>query len=268
MAEINATTRVQNSMLNSPPPITDTSKVVSTPIFGSSIDLPSNINYGLEASLFSTPMTNFSLPTHLDAGFIDNIFTMLANTQSNFDANPFAQDPFGIGMFTDVPMGFDFTPLGMPSRQPLSWQQPHTDTPKLRDSARTTSRMQATQYDEMIERIAKEEGVDPKLIKAMMKQESAGNSGAISNKGAGGLMQLMPATAKALGVQDRFDPEQNIRGGTKYIAQQLKAFNGDVKLALAAYNAGPGAVKKYGGNVPPYKETQNYVAKIMGNYEA
>ncbi len=108
-------------------------------------------------------------------------------------------------------------------------------------------------------------GVDPDLIHAVIQQESGGNQNAVSNKGALGTMQLMPDTAKAMGV-DPSTVEGNIEGGTKYLSQMLKKFNGDTNLALAAYNAGPGAVQKYKG-IPPFAETQDYVKKISGNYE-
>lgn len=109
---------------------------------------------------------------------------------------------------------------------------------------------------------ASEFGVDPSMIMAMINQESAGNAGAVSPKGAQGLMQLMPATAQELGVKNILDPRENIRGGTQYIAKMLKQFGGDRSKALAAYNAGPGAVTKHGG-IPPFPETQNYVQRIM-----
>lgn len=117
----------------------------------------------------------------------------------------------------------------------------------------------------LIEAAAEKHGVDPKLFKALIQQESGFNPRAESPAGAKGLAQLMPKTAEGLGVTDIFDPVQNLNGGAKYLAQMLKEF-GDVKLALAAYNAGPGAVKRAGG-VPPYKETQNYIKKILGNIE-
>lgn len=108
--------------------------------------------------------------------------------------------------------------------------------------------------------------VDPLLISAIMAVESDFNPSAVSNSGAMGLMQLMPGTANELGVHNPFNMTQNIDGGVKYFKMLLERFSGDLKLALAAYNAGPNAVAKYGG-VPPYEETQNYVVKVLGNYE-
>ncbi|MBX3115509.1 MAG: lytic transglycosylase domain-containing protein [Fimbriimonadaceae bacterium] len=112
--------------------------------------------------------------------------------------------------------------------------------------------------------IAERHGVDPKLFQALITQESGFNPKAVSPAGAMGLSQLMPKTAKSLGVTDPFNATQNLEGGAKYLAQMMKEFNGDTKLALAAYNAGPGAVRRAGG-IPPFQETQDYVKKILGN---
>lgn len=114
----------------------------------------------------------------------------------------------------------------------------------------------------IFEEAAQKYNVPSALLKAVGKAESDFNSRAVSHCGAQGVMQLMPATAKGLGVTDSFDPYQNIMGGAKYLGQMLKKYNGNTKLALAAYNAGSNNVDKYNG-VPPFKETQNYVVKVM-----
>jgi soluble lytic murein transglycosylase-like protein len=119
-----------------------------------------------------------------------------------------------------------------------------------------------TPYAAEISAAAAKHGVDPALLAALVRQESNCNPNAKSPAGASGLTQLMPGTAAGLGVSDPTDPKQALDGGAKYLSQQLKAFDGDVARALAAYNAGPGAVQRFGG-IPPYAETQNYVRKVQ-----
>ena len=120
------------------------------------------------------------------------------------------------------------------------------------------------QWDDVIDYRAREHGIRPDLVRAVIQVESAFNPRARSHKGAMGLMQLMPGTARDLGVRNAYDPLENIRGGVLYLRALLDQFNGNEELALAAYNAGPGAVTKYGGTIPPYRETRDYVTRIQG----
>jgi soluble lytic murein transglycosylase-like protein len=137
---------------------------------------------------------------------------------------------------------------------------PGLDEPRA-PARRARAALPATEYDAFIEAVARENGLSPDLVKAVALVESGFNPDAVSPKGAQGIMQLMPSTAKRYGVRNAFDPLENLRAGTMHLRSLLDEFDGDVRLALAAYNAGSGAVRRHGG-VPAYPETQEYVRKI------
>ncbi|MCU7905108.1 MAG: lytic transglycosylase domain-containing protein [Candidatus Thiodiazotropha sp. (ex Epidulcina cf. delphinae)] len=159
--------------------------------------------------------------------------------------------------FTDKPMRGDYR---------LLWR---SGKKKSRNSGRSMARMRENRakVTPLIERVAKQLRLHPGLLHAVVRVESAYNPKAVSKKGAQGLMQLMPATADRYGVSDSYDPQQNLQGGAQYLKDLLKLFEFDIKLALAAYNAGENAVFKYGNRIPPYPETQNYVKKVLNEFE-
>ncbi len=130
-----------------------------------------------------------------------------------------------------------------------------------------SSKIDIRQYDKMIAEAASKFNLDVALIKAVIKAESNFNHQAVSRAGAKGLMQLMPQTASALKVEDVFHPGENIEGGARYLRYLLNLYRGNLSLALAAYNAGEGAVAKYNYGIPPYRETQNYVRRVLSLYE-
>ncbi|KQC11314.1 MAG: hypothetical protein APR62_10110 [Smithella sp. SDB] len=128
--------------------------------------------------------------------------------------------------------------------------------------------LDVTKYDELIAKAANKFNLDSALIKAVIKAESNFNHRAVSRAGAQGLMQLMPSTASALNVDDSFHPEKNIEGGARYLRYLINTYKGDLTLALAAYNAGEKAVAKYNYNIPPYRETQDYVKRVFSFYKS
>jgi soluble lytic murein transglycosylase-like protein len=135
-------------------------------------------------------------------------------------------------------------------------------------SARAPRMVDFSRLIPIINEAARANGVDPKLVHAVIRAESGYNANALSNKGAVGLMQLIPATAQRYGVSDSYDPAQNIQGGTRYLRDLLKMFNGNTELALAGYNAGENAVIRAGNRIPNYPETQAYVPKVLHFYRS
>jgi len=164
-------------------------------------------------------------------------------------------DQNGIICYTDSPL----------DRRANKIHKDTSDSARLQPQASRNSTHQTTDYHRIVREKAVNYNLDPSLIKAVIQTESNWNDHAISNKGAMGLMQLMPSTANDLNVQNPFDPEENIEGGTKYLRYLLERFNGDLTLALAAYNAGPKTVEKF-GCVPPISETRQYVEKVLARY--
>jgi soluble lytic murein transglycosylase-like protein len=187
-------------------------------------------------------------------------------------------DPNGVPVFTNLPQKYygpeyeeilrRLEPITI--KRPLSSEQSAMLTRAL--AAASASRGERLRLmprarrtlDALISPYADQYGVRPELVKAVIRAESNFNPRAVSRKGALGLMQLMPRTAAAMGIAERdcYDPETNIAGGTQYLSKMLEMFNGNEKLALAAYNAGPGRVKRYGG-IPPIPETMNYVTRVQ-----
>jgi hypothetical protein len=164
-------------------------------------------------------------------------------------------DENGVVCYTDAPLGKKADKVHKENNKPASEQSQVSKRP-LRDSG---------DYHQIVHEKASTYNVDPSLIKAVIKTESNWNYRAVSRKGAMGLMQLMPSTANDMNVRNPFDPEENIEGGTKYLKFLLEKFKGDLTLALAAYNAGPKTVEKF-GYVPPISETKQYVSKVLSLY--
>lgn len=164
-------------------------------------------------------------------------------------------DENGVVCFTDTPFG---------KKTNRIMKENIDSTPAQQQPSKADSK-NSTDYHSIVHEKAANYNIDPSLIKAVIKTESNWNNRAISRKGAMGLMQLMPATAIDMNVRNPFDPEENIEGGTKYLRYLIERFNGDLTLALAAYNAGPKTVEKF-GYVPPITETRQYVSKVLSLY--
>ena len=176
----------------------------------------------------------------------------------------------GIVHYSNVPPGNQsYTVIGKASTPAVEVSAPTRRIVREIAPSRSRSSSSSVPYLDLIQQIAKSYDLNPELVKAVIKIESNFNPKAVSPKGAKGLMQLMPATAKRFGVTDAFDPEDNIRGGVKYLAFLFDEFGEqNLDLVLAGYNAGENAVHKYGKEIPPYKETQQYVKKVKAVFLA
>jgi len=154
----------------------------------------------------------------------------------------------------------------VPTSAKFKWMMEERKPSVLSPSNPAYRKLSRQKFDEMISSTASRYGIDPHLVKAIVKAESDYDQAAVSKKGAKGLMQLMPETASRMGVKDIHNPADNVEGGIKYLSKLLKMFDWQVPLAVAAYNAGEGAVVKYGNRVPPYNETQTYVKRVLHYY--
>ena len=177
-------------------------------------------------------------------------------------------DKDGVLHFTNVPtLPNQVKPATLPpyaANLVSSWRSPRPFYP-LRSSAASCNVLNQNLYDPHIQFACRRYGLDYRLVKALIRAESAFDADAISPKGAMGLMQLMPGTSRDLGVMNPFNPSENIEGGVRYLRVLMDRFNNNIALALAAYNAGPEAVQKHGG-IPPYEETRTYVQRVIDYY--
>lgn len=192
-----------------------------------------------------------------DSGYIKTVCAVfltaasvhLGALQAMADFYKFTDDE-GVVHITNVPTSGEYR-----------WMMRETDRPRIRYNGPKKD------FDRIINSASSRYGIDPDLVKAVVKAESDFDTNAVSVKGARGLMQLMPETSRRMGVKNVHDPEDNVEGGIKYLSKLLKMFDMQIPLAVAAYNAGENAVIKY-GRVPPYAETQTYVKRVMRYYDA
>ena len=179
------------------------------------------------------------------------------------------RDAAGNILLTDAPrqgMDLNASKGTLLASAKYSYSKSKPDRPSRKATVSTGKVKHYTRYNALIKKSAKRYKLDPKLVSAVIQVESQFNASAVSHSGAVGLMQLMPSTAKQLGVSNRYDPSQNIEGGTKYLRYLIQRFDGNLTYALAGYNAGPLNVEKHEG-IPPFKETQRYVKKIFSIYK-
>lgn len=213
-------------------------------------------------STVSTPLArgrrgafSVSVMMRLSAYLIGAAFVLGAGG-ANADIYSFV-DAQGITHYTNVPSD---------SRYQFLLATPAEKT-QSGDAYNAAMLARSAQYDAIIEKVAAAASVEPDLLRAVIVVESGFNARAVSKRGAAGLMQLMPETARLFGATDRFDPKQNIRAGARYLESLLTRYDNDIRLALAAYNAGEDAVDRCGRCIPPYRETQAYVPKVWRVYQ-
>ena len=180
----------------------------------------------------------------------------LASLEARADIFSFT-DERGVVHFTNIP--------GLDRRYKLIMREAGSRVPQS-GQAWMPSEADIRRFSSIVDTASRSHGVEPALVQAVITAESGFNPNALSRKGASGLMQLMPDTARRYGVRNIFDPVENIHGGVRYLKDLLAMFNGDMRLALAGYNAGENAVIRAGNRVPPYPETQNYVPKVIDIY--
>lgn len=213
-----------------------------------------------------------TIPKNSPQADFDELLTQAMDTNTSernlktslTDNTSFSMEEAGLVAPSSLPMNHS-TEHGLQAYQKTGTMQDPTVADAALESNIETGNADNNQYDAYIQEASDKHKVDPNLIHSIIKMESNYNADTKSHAGAAGLMQLMPDTAKSLGVSDISDAKQNIEGGVRYFKNMLNEHNGDIPLALAAYNAGPGNVKKHGG-IPPFQETEQYVHKVMDHY--